>query len=312
MNILTNTTEDIVYIGSQQDQVYSVTSGFNGSVNYDYFCSISGASITTGIFDPLGSSNVTLWISTNPDFATLTVNAPIVSVDTNYTFGVYFVDGSNNITAQDIITVFACNVANCETCDLATKDSLCSSCEQNYTLSADSTTCSVTVTNNTNSTNNSTNTTTPVNPTEPTNTTEEETPSATSESLSTASITATVVTTSVAAASSMSGLSSGQSIWSLVNQYQLVILIPLLNTYLGQDFRFYITEFRFISLDFDFMSVVEIPYLDPLVERLNYDQSEEVFANNGIESGSFVNNHYGLFKVLSIISILSIIFWLFK
>ena len=103
-NEIGRATHDI--FSTDENRVIQVRSAYNGTVSFNYFCSLSGASVSTGIYDPTGSSNVTSWISTNTDFATLTVNTPNNTVETNYTFGIYYSTSTENITAEYIIIVY--------------------------------------------------------------------------------------------------------------------------------------------------------------------------------------------------------------
>ena len=120
--------------------------------------------------------------------------------------------------------------------------------------------------------------------------------------------------TGATGASAVSGSSSGtgQSFWALINQYQLVLLIPMLNTYLANDFEFFITEFELVSFDFDFMDFIEFPLLDSEVEKIDYEQPQELFEKNGIESGSFFYNHYTFLKVMILVVISNLMFLLIK
>ena len=118
-----------------------------------------------------------------------------------------------------------------------------------------------------------------------------------------------------AAVSSMSGASSassGPSVWALINQYQLILLLPMLGTYLENNFEFYITEFELMSFDFDFMDFIEFPFIDPKVDVIDYQQPNKLFRNNGVESGSFIHNHYRFIKVILIVFICDMIFLLTK
>ena len=100
---------------------------------------------------------------------------------------------------------------------------------------------------------------------------------------------------------------AGQGLWALVNHFQLIILIPLLGTYLENDFKYFIHELEFVSFDFDFIDFIKFPFIDEQVEVMDYIQPDKLFRNHGTESGSFFNNHYGFFKMLLIIFILNIL-----
>ena len=71
---------------------------------------------------------------------------------------------------------------------------------------------------------------------------------------------ATVVSrVGVEAAGSTSSTGSSQSFWAIVNLYQDIVLLPMLGTYLGDNFIYYITEFELALFDFQFLKFVQVP-----------------------------------------------------
>ena len=58
--------------------------------------------------------------------AYLRVEGPRVSSDTNYSYGISYVDGSNNITSENILAVYTCGLSHCVTCEYNTRNSSCS------------------------------------------------------------------------------------------------------------------------------------------------------------------------------------------
>ena len=106
-----------------------------------------------------------------------------------------------------------------------------------------------------------------------------------------------------------------QSIWAQINLYQDIILIPMLGTYLGNDFHFYITEFELVSFDFEFLKFMEFPVLESgpsIIDELDYEQPDELFADNQIESGSAFVNHFQFIKAMFITLLLNMTFILFR
>ena len=119
----------------------------------------------------------------------------------------------------------------------------------------------------------------------------------------------TAATAVLGSMSSMSSSSSGNSIWILINQFQLIILLPMLNTYTQYNFDSFIDGFGFASMDFDFLqNPLYWPFIDPQVDKIDYEQAEMVFKDNGIESGSFIYNHYEFIKVMIIVAIIDGLF----
>ena len=112
---------------------------------------------------------------------------------------------------------------------------------------------------------------------------------------------------------SMINSSSKQPILALINQYQLLLLLPLLGTYIEDDFQDFVTEFQYMSFDFKFIdNIFYWPYIDSTVSKIDYKQPDDIFRMNGIESGSFVHNHYTFFKLIITIGILDTVFSLIK
>ena len=82
--------------------------------------------------------------------------------------------------------------------------------------------------------------------------------------------TAPTVTTAVlsgsAASLAMSSLnvSGGNSAWSLIHQLQLLVLFLVIPTYIAKDVREFIEAQGFVLFTFDFIPLIEIPYLNAL------------------------------------------------
>lgn len=90
------------------------------------------------------------------------------------------------------------------------------------------------------------------------------------------------------------------SFWALANQLQLIILYPFLRVKLGEPLTYFINDFQFTAFDFSFLSFFQIPYFGEALRDLDYPQNDEVFAENGYDSGSYLVNYYGLIKSLTI------------
>ena len=266
-----NNTRDIVYINGR-DQFHSIASGYSGNISFEYFCSkTTTTSLTTSLYD-VDSSYIYLTVST----------APTVTTDTNYSYGISYLSGDVNITSENTIGVYMCGISNCASCQYTTRDTACTTCDTGYTLSSGGSNCEEGLI-------------------------EDETV----EAIATTTKAVVGATVAVSAASSVSGASSassGPSLWALINQYQLIILLPMLGTYLENDFEFYITEFELMSFDFDFMDFIKFPFIDSQVDGIDYQQPVKVFSKNGIESGSFIYNHYRFIKVILIVFICDMIF----
>ena len=278
------TRGDIIYTNGN-NQFHSVQSGFSGNLTFDYFCHKSANFSSVTLYEI--TSGVSSWISIDSGYTHLTVNAPTVTTVTNYTFGISYVNGANNITSESTLAVYLCGVSNCGTCSYSTRDTQCTTCNSGYTLSSDGSTCNEPIAK------------------------EDEAVEAMAITTQ-AVVGATIALSIIFQATTNPKGSSGRSTWTMINQYQLILLLPMLGTYLDDDLRFYITEFELVSFDFDFMDFIKFPFIDSQVDGIDYEQSETLFAKNGIESGSFFYNHYRFVKIIIIMFIANLIFILAK
>ena len=109
-----NSTNDVIYTNGG-NQFHSVTSGYSGSLSFDYFCSKSEeGSFTTSLYDVDSENPVSSWLDIESTYTYLTIStAPTVTVDTNYSYGISYLSGENNMTSENIIGVYVCGVSNC-------------------------------------------------------------------------------------------------------------------------------------------------------------------------------------------------------
>lgn len=111
---------------------------------------------------------------------------------------------------------------------------------------------------------------------------------------------ATHVATGVAVIAFVSGVLPLHTMWIVINQYQLYLLIPLIGVYLPDDLLYYIRgqEFSFLSLKsygFDKFSITR-----QLDKGIGFEQPNHLMMNIDIENGSMVVNCTGPFAILFI------------
>mmetsp|Transcript_13909 Transcript_13909/g.13889 ORF Transcript_13909/g.13889 Transcript_13909/m.13889 type:complete len:210 (+) Transcript_13909:160-789(+) len=107
----------------------------------------------------------------------------------------------------------------------------------------------------------------------------------------------------------MTPTSSGSSsVWSVVNQYQLYLLFPLLKSYMPADFVYYLTEFEMFNLNFEFLDFAKFPEIEPFVEDLDYKLDDKIFAENGFSSGSFLVKQFQFFKAIAFMGLINLAF----
>ena len=115
--------------------------------------------------------------------------------------------------------------------------------------------------------------------------------------------------------SSSNSKSNKQRLWAIINLYQEILLIPILGTYLGNDFHFYLTEFELALFGFQFLKFVEFPVFEigpSIIDEIDYEQPDELFADNEFESGSAFFNCFQILKVIFIIFIFNLGYLIYK
>ena len=90
-------------------------------------------------------------------------------------------------------------------------------------------------------------------------------------------------------ASSLLSMSSNNSIWSIINQYQLFLLLPLMGAYMSDDVIKFITGQDFTILPFSFNQVSKKSAFK-LTKYLKCDQDNQYLNDIGFESCSALIN----------------------
>ena len=93
---------------------------------------------------------------------------------------------------------------------------------------------------------------------------------------------------------------SAASIWVLINLHQLLEILPLLNTYIDEEFLYYVLDFELFTLNFEFTSFIELPKIDLWFQSFDFSQVDILYEESGFESGSFVVNYYEFLRLLFI------------
>jgi hypothetical protein len=102
-------------------------------------------------------------------------------------------------------------------------------------------------------------------------------------------------------------MSSPQGSWSMINQFQIFILLPMLGAYMPFEVINFITGMGFTLFSFDFIPYKEIPGIKHTIQFLDYDQTDEYLDEVGIESGSSLINHISLILIFGLIGIAHVI-----
>ena len=89
----------------------------------------------------------------------------------------------------------------------------------------------------------------------------------------------------------------------------------MLGTYLGDDFLYYITEFKIALFDFQFLKFVEVPVFESspsIIDKIDFEQPLELFADNEFESGSAFFNCFQIFKAMLIFFLFNMAFLVYS
>ena len=110
-----------------------------------------------------------------------------------------------------------------------------------------------------------------------------------------------VVTTSstaaVIAATTISATSSATA-WIMVNQYQLLLTTPTLETGLPDELLAFMEEFQIFTLSFNFFRGWKWPEFEKFIENFDFEQTVNGLKTIGYDSGSIIVNEYNFFKTL--------------
>jgi hypothetical protein len=77
-----------------------------------------------------------------------------------------------------------------------------------------------------------------------------------------------------------------QGAWSMINQVQLFLLLPLLIDSLSNDVAHFIYGMDKFSLSFNFIPFQNLPIFGNLIENFNFEQDDINLKNIGVKSES--------------------------
>jgi hypothetical protein len=112
-------------------------------------------------------------------------------------------------------------------------------------------------------------------------------------------IVATAAAISLGAALIM--MSSPQGAFSMLNLFQLYILLPMIGAYLPPRVIKIILGLDFSLVSFSFLQIEKIPLITNMFNFIDYDQSDDYFDELGLTSGSALLNHIPLILILGVL-----------
>ena len=130
-----------------------------------------------------------------------------------------------------------------------------------------------------------------------------------------------VTTTSTATAVAATTISAGSSsaAWVMVNQYQLLLTTPVLETGMPDELLSFMDEFQLFTFNFNFLSFWTFGSIEGVIDGFDYEQPAEGLEIIGYESGSIIVNEYNFGKVIFMILCLDVallalffVFWKYR
>lgn len=99
-------------------------------------------------------------------------------------------------------------------------------------------------------------------------------------------------------------MSSAAQVWSVLQQFQLLILLLLLAIYIPADLFYYFSGLDFTMFNLNFVPTIEIPGIKKFIAIFNFDTNLEGMKAIEAESGSaFVNNYSWVLSILGFITL---------
>ena len=236
------------------------------------------------------------WITFDVSTNLITVNAPVISGVAYNVYNAYIVGTtslSERLASIINVFVFTCSDSNCLTWSYSTRTT-CSACISGYTLT------SGTWVKNSVSTNTSTSSST--------SSSSDNTNKYSTHALVTEIVILSVILLNFIGA--MASLSSLHSIWSMINQYQLYLILPLVGWYMDQSVINYINDFQFLTFNLSFIPISDLGIFTKMYNFLTFPQANASLMSLGLNSGSTLINYLSVVMLTLLFIIFHLLFLL--
>ena len=108
-----------------------------------------------------------------------------------------------------------------------------------------------------------------------------------------------------------SGAVSTPGLFSLINQFQMFMLLGVLKSFIHKDVKDYLSGMKIFNFSFNFFEMKNIPVFSNLYEFFNINQNEVYLSSIGLNSQSAFLNNLNLFFVLIILILIHICYYPF-
>ena len=101
--------------------------------------------------------------------------------------------------------------------------------------------------------------------------------------------------------------SSHASMWFIINQFQMFMLLLLTGAYIPKIVRQYLSDMNFVLFNFNFIPFNKIPIIHSFYLWMKFDHNNDVFKVIGVDDGSTVVNNISTIAILILLAIIHII-----
>ena len=95
-------------------------------------------------------------------------------------------------------------------------------------------------------------------------------------------------------------LTSHVGIWSIINLFQMLLLLILTGAFIPKIVRRYLSGMDFVQLNLDFIPFIDVPLISDLYLWMKFDQSNDNFEYVGLDYGSTTVNNISFLVILLI------------
>ena len=101
--------------------------------------------------------------------------------------------------------------------------------------------------------------------------------------------------------------SSPSAVFSMINNLQLMLLLPMVAEYVSNTVKSLILGTSFAILSFDFIDIDKIRFVNDLTNWMSYPQSDEYLNDLGFRSGSAIINYLPLMATIILIGLIHLL-----
>ena len=287
-------TSDVNYFTN--DVSYSVLEGTIEQKLLDLSCSISGSTLISYSIANYLTSTVPSWITFDSSSGLLSITAPIVSTDSEYSLLINSAVSGVSNPAQKIIRI---TIMNCAVLNwlkwLSTSGIIWEIWKNGFSLDVGIWKIQTPVSNSTKQ-----------------NSSDSVSSLETAQALSTTSMSIVLATSGCIVFASFLNASSVANLWLIINQLQILFLLLLTRAFVPEDIKTIITGFDFASNIYDYIPLKRFNIYPSILNVFEFNLSTSMFDPFGIKYESTIINSYPMFACLILVIIIHLCIWFLK